>query len=87
MKFIHDLPVYFLLVYLYIKIISWDCPFYWPEFLVGSAGCLAAGEEQPGSGEGQSAAATVSRSTAKRHAPETDHQVRYIELLDYFFRS
>jgi len=80
MKFIHDLPVYFLLVYLYIKIISWDCPFNWLELLVGAAGGLAAGEEQPGSGEGQSAAATVSRSTAKRHAPETDHQVPYRKL-------
>ncbi len=53
MKFIH--------VYLYIKIISWDCPFNWLEFLVGAAGGLAAGEEQPGSGQGQSAAATVRR--------------------------
>ncbi len=72
MKFVHD--IYFLQVYLYKK----NHPFYWLEFLVGPAGGLAAGEEQPGSGQGQSAAAPVRRTTAKRHAPETDHQVHSV---------
>ncbi len=70
--------IYFFQIYLYIKIIWWDCPFNWLEFLAGAAGGLTSCEEQPGSGQGQSAAATVGRSTAKRHAPETDHQVHRV---------